>query len=77
MSDAIVCGLDVPRNCASCRTDLAVAVNCIYVQRIVLLTEHDMNAGRHPDCPLIPLKEGWQNEPLHADVHQSRRDGSI
>lgn len=77
MADAIVCGLEVPLNCASCRTDLAVAVNCIYVQRIVLPTEHDMKAGRHPDCPIIPIKEGCQNEPLHAYVHPTGWHGSI
>lgn len=55
MPDVLVRGLDVPKNCATCNRDLAAAVNCIYTQRLVLPTEHDMNAGRHPACPLIRI----------------------
>lgn len=57
MADVLVRGLDVPKNCATCNRDFAAAVNCIYTQRLVLPTEHDMNAGRHPACPILPLQE--------------------
>lgn len=57
MADVLIRGLDVPKNCATCNRDLAAAVNCIYTQRLVLPTEHDMNAGRHPACPILPIPE--------------------
>lgn len=71
MADVLVRGLKVPKNCATCNRDLAAAVNCIYTQRLVLPTEHDMNAGRHPACPIHPIPPAdvrpvvrgkWENE---------------
>lgn len=57
MADCLVRGLKAPRSCAACNSDLAATVNCIYTQRLVLPEEHDMRAGRHPSCPLVPLPE--------------------
>ena len=44
-----------PRSCAECDRDLAYFAGCIYTQRLVLPSEHDMNVGRHHLCPLIEL----------------------
>ena len=64
MSSVIVKGMKMPENCWECmETDLNIVVSvfggmCPYCEKI--RTDHDMQTGRHPDCPLgaLPDKHG-------------------
>jgi len=57
MADILIRRMNVPKNCEECSKDLAVAVKCVYTQRLVLPSEHDIRLGRHPDCPLTPFTQ--------------------
>lgn len=60
----IVKGMEMPENCWECvRTDLNIAISvfggmCPFCEKI--RTDHDMQTGRHPECPLgaLPEKHG-------------------
>ena len=57
----IVKGMEIPENCWECvKTDLNIAISvfggmCPFCEKI--RTDHDMQTGRHPDCPLGALPE--------------------
>ena len=57
MSAILIRGRKAPSCCASCNSELAAAVDCIYTKRLILPEEHDMRTGRHPDCPIIPVSD--------------------
>lgn len=60
----VVRGMEIPENCWECvKTDLNIAISvfggmCPFCEKI--RTDHDMQTGRHPDCPLgaLPEKHG-------------------
>ena len=60
----VVRGMEIPENCWECvRTDLNIAISvfggmCPFCEKI--RTDHDMQTGRHPECPLgaLPDKHG-------------------
>ena len=60
----VVNGMRIPENCWECvKTDLNIAVSvfggmCPFCEKI--RTDHDMQTGRHPECPLgaMPDKHG-------------------
>ena len=60
----IVKGMKMPENCWECvKTGLNIAISifggmCPFCERI--RTDHDMQTGRHPECPLgaMPDKHG-------------------
>ena len=56
----LIKGLEIPRNCNYCNASLAMAAQCIMVQRLVLPSEYDVNK-RHPSCPLREV-------PPHGDL---------
>lgn len=57
----IVKGMRIPKNCWKCmETKLNIAVSvfggmCPYCEKI--RTDHDMETGRHPECPLGALPD--------------------
>ena len=57
----IVKGMKMPENCWECvETDLNIAISvfggmCPFCEKI--RTDHDMQTGRHPECPLGALPD--------------------
>ena len=57
----IVKGMKMPENCWECmKTDLNIAISvfggmCPFCEKI--RTDHDMQTGRHPECPLAALPD--------------------
>ena len=57
----IVKGMKMPENCWECmKTDLNIAISvfggmCPFCEKI--RTDHDMQTGRHPECPLVALPD--------------------
>lgn len=71
----IVKGMKMPENCWECvETDLNIAISvfggmCPFCEKI--RTDHDMQTGRHPECPLgaLPDKHGRLGD-LDALIHE-------
>ena len=57
----VVKGMRIPKNCWECvETDLNIVISvfggmCPYCEKI--RTDHDMQTGRHPECPLVALPD--------------------
>ena len=43
---------NIPESCYKCSYELASALNCVICNRIVLPSEFDYHAERHPECPI-------------------------